>query len=311
MLRDVRVTGILTRQHAPVAGASLAFQPQKQIMTVTTMTSGSPIASPVTGPLRNKAITGPDGRFELLLDDAGRHFVEVSFADGRATHFRNVEIPDTDAYELEIDISGAAVSGLVLEKGTERPLSSVRLAFVPVKDRSSGFVHCETGADGRFQVDLEPGSYGVNATLAEYVTAIVELEVPTADETRILLSRGRSLEGKVVDDAGRGVVGLAVSAFPADGGSGIRARSLSDGSFRLGGTRRAAARDPRRRGQIRPLRHCRGRAAGRQGPRARPEAGGSPARAAGRLRHEAGRRRTRRRLADRRHGDRVRLCGEQ
>jgi hypothetical protein len=237
VLRDLRVTGLLTRQKMPVPGANLAFRPQNQTMSVSTTVSGGPTAPPVTGPMRNKAITGPDGRFELLLDDAGRYSVAVSLADGRATHYRTVEIPDTDAHELEIDISGSAVNGLVLEKGTERPLSAVWLVFMPVTGYRSGFVRCETGADGRFQVDLEPGGYMVEATLAEYATASVELEVPTADETRILLARGSPLEGKVVDDAGRGVGGVVVRAFPAEGDAApvTWARSLPDGSFQLAG----------------------------------------------------------------------------
>ena len=136
VLRDVRITGILTRQQAPVPGAHLAFQPQGQAMTVITTTSGSALASPSGDPLRNQAITGSDGRFEPLLDEAGPYNVEVSFADGKATHSRPVQIPDTDVHELEIDISGASVSGAVVEKGTDRPLSAVRLVFSPLADGS-------------------------------------------------------------------------------------------------------------------------------------------------------------------------------
>ncbi len=237
VLSDVRVTGILTRLQVPVANANLRFQPQGQTMTMMMSTSGgSPTAPGTVGPMRNQAITGADGRFELLVDNSGRYSVSVSSADGKATVYRTVEIPDAESHDLQIELGGSTVNGIVLEKGTERPLPAARLSFLPVKG-GSGFAHSETGADGRFQVDLEPGSYTVQATLAEFAPAQLELEVPAAGETRILLSPGSALEGKVVDEAGRGVGGLDVRAFAFAGENAPPqwARSLPDGSFRLSG----------------------------------------------------------------------------
>jgi protocatechuate 3,4-dioxygenase beta subunit len=233
VVRDIRVTGVLTRQQLPVANASLRFLPQNHGMTMTI--SGGASAGTSSAPMRNMAITGADGRFELLLDNFGRYGVAISAADGQATHFRTIEIPDVESHELEIELGGTAVSGVVLEQDTERPLQGARLSFMPTK--GGGVVSGESGGDGRFQVDLEPGSYRVDAFVPEFAAAHLEVEVPTTGEMRVLLTRGSSLDGKVTDEAGRGVGGVAVSAFGSqpEATSGFPARTLPDGSFHLTG----------------------------------------------------------------------------
>jgi hypothetical protein len=74
-------------------------------------------------------------------------------ADGQTTHFRSVEIPDVESRDIEIDLGGTVLSGVVLEETTERPLPAAQLSF----HGGSEVVSAETDASGRFQVDLAPG----------------------------------------------------------------------------------------------------------------------------------------------------------
>jgi hypothetical protein len=101
----------------------------------------------------------------------------------------------------------------------------------------------ETGEDGRFQLELDPGDYRVSAASESYGRAEVETSVGSggANDVRLALTRGATLAGKVVDERGRGIGGISVFAIApgADGSSGSRGSmtSLPDGTFEIGGLR--------------------------------------------------------------------------
>jgi hypothetical protein len=79
----------------------------------------------------------------------------------------------------------------VLEETTERPLPAALIEF----RGDSGVASAETDANGRFQIDLAPGHYGISAELPEYAPQYLELEVPAPGETRILLGARRFSAG--------------------------------------------------------------------------------------------------------------------
>jgi hypothetical protein len=94
---------------------------------------------------------------------------------------------------------------------------------------------------------LEPGAYRIEARGTGYAPARIDVDVPAegVSDARIALSRGAALEGKVVDERGRGVGGLSVfasipaepappgetRASPSFGG----AQTTGDGSFVIEG----------------------------------------------------------------------------
>jgi hypothetical protein len=234
VLRDIRVGGIVLRQQVPVPNASVRVIPLGAVGGVMT-SEGSAAALAAGGPMRNMGVTGPDGRFELLVDEPGTYGVAISPADGQTTHFRHFDIPDVESRDIEIDLGGTVLSGLVLEEATERPLPAAQVSV----QGSSGVVSAETDASGRFQVDLAPGRYNITAELPEFAPQYLELEVPAPGETRILLSRGDSLCGRVVDSAGRGAGDVTVRAFSTRPEiTHLSAQSAADGSFGLTGLRR-------------------------------------------------------------------------
>jgi len=231
--RDILVSGVLTRQHSPVGNATISFLSRSA--TATAVSTDGP-AAPSAGPMRNEAVADVVGRYELLLDGPGRYTVTLSLPNSQSRQYRTVEIPDVESHQLDFDLGGVSVSGIVLDEATERPLPAALLSFQPMKG-GTGLVSGNTGADGRFQVDLEPGSYRVQASVPEYAPGIVDVDVPTATDTRIPLSRGLSLRGRVVDEAVRGVGGVSVKAIAMlpDATQPFWANSLPDGTFELKG----------------------------------------------------------------------------
>lgn len=235
VMRDIRIAGVVSHQRVPIPNARVEFRASAAGGAVMMASGGSAAALAAAGPMRYTGVTGADGRFELLVDDPGTYGVAISPPDGQTTHYRTVEIPDVGSRDIDIDLGGTVLSGVVLEEATERPLPAAQLKF----RGGSDVVAAETDANGRFQVDLAPGRYSITAELPEFAPQYLELEVPAPGETRILLGRGDSLRGRVVDEAGRAagdVTVRALSAQPAT--TPLSAQSAADGSFRLSGLRR-------------------------------------------------------------------------
>ena len=208
VLRDIRIGGVVLRQQVPMPNVDVRFHAPGAGGGMMT-SGGSAAALAALGPMRNNGVTGPDGRFELLLDGPGTYGVAISPADRQTTHYRSVEIPDVESRDMEIDLGGTVLSGVVLEEATERPLPAAQLSF----RGGSEIVSAETDASGHFQVDLAPGHYSISAELPEFAPQYLDLEVPAPGETRIMLGRGDSLHGRVVDDVGRGASDVTVRAF--------------------------------------------------------------------------------------------------
>jgi hypothetical protein len=234
VLRDIRIGGVVSHQQVPIPKASVRFLAAAAGGAGMMSSGGSAAALAAAGPMRYMGVTGADGRFELLVDDPGTYGVAISPPDGQTTHYRTVEIPDVESRDIDIDLGGTVLSGVVLEEATERPLPAAQLKF----RGGSEIVSAETDAIGRFQVDLAPGRYSIAAELPEFAPQYVELEVPVPGETRILLGRGDSLRGRVVDEAGRAAGDVTVRAFSAQPASTpLSAQSAADGRFRLTGLR--------------------------------------------------------------------------
>ncbi len=147
-----------------------------------------------------------------------------------------MQIPDVEAYTLEIAFSGAAVTGIVVDKDTDQP---VPLAFVSAapKDKDAPRAgSAQTGVDGRFQLDAEPGEYTLSARAEGYGTANLAATVAASglSDARLELEKGLEIKGRVVDASGQGVSGVAVAARAGESEYG-GTQTLPDGSFRISG----------------------------------------------------------------------------
>jgi hypothetical protein len=105
-----------------------------------------------------------------------------------------------------------------------------------------GRLQAETGSDGRFQLDVDPGAYQIGVRLQGYANVPETLDVSASAvaDVRLTVSRGGVVKGRIVDAAGRPrggvfVQGFAVTGGSAGPGSGGVAMSLPDGTFEMAG----------------------------------------------------------------------------
>jgi hypothetical protein len=241
--RDILVSGHLVRNGAPLPGVLLTLRGDRMIMMMYGGAGGEVPAAP-SGPQRMTAVTGEDGAYELIAEQPGRVYLTLERVDGKGMYpGRAVDLPDADAYTLDLAFTGVTLSGVVVDRDTEQPVPRAGVSAAPVKpdpNRLGGF-GAETGDDGRFQLEVEPGDYRVSAKAENYGRAEVETSVGSsgAGDVRLALTRGLTLAGRVVDARGNGVAGLNVYArVTGDEGAGVSgggASTLPDGSFQIGG----------------------------------------------------------------------------
>jgi protocatechuate 3,4-dioxygenase beta subunit len=241
--RDILVSGHVTRAGAPLAGVRISVRGNR-MMFMSFSGPGDEAPAAPSGPERRTAITGEDGGYEMIVDQPGRAYVEIERLDGKGGYpGRTADIPDADAYTLNLMLAGATLSGVVVDRETEQPVPRAHVYASPKKPDPSrpGGSGGETGEDGRFQFDVEPGDYRVWASAESYARVEAETSVASgsASDIRLALVRGLMLRGKVVDGHGNGVGGLSIAAMelgadgrPAGGGG---AMTLPDGTFQIAG----------------------------------------------------------------------------
>ena len=146
---------------------------------------------------------------------------------------RRIHISDGDSFALDLAIAGTTVAGLVVDKETGEPLHP---ASVMAYGQSGHPLDTDTGPDGRFELDLDPGDYRVQASAPGHAKQSISAAVAATDpaDLRFELARGGTIQGSVVDAAGRPISGLPISVFAGKGWdfeSTGGFLSLSDGSF--------------------------------------------------------------------------------
>jgi hypothetical protein len=145
-----------------------------------------------------------------------------------------------DTQSLDFNFTGVPVLGDVVDNDTGRPVAQAYVwALKRAGQGSAG--SGTTGSDGRFQLELDPGEYRIQAELRESDYGKAESDVTVtasgAPELRLSLPRGLSLSGKVVDTAGRPASGVLVLASSGTGpGRSFGASpTRTDGTFKIGG----------------------------------------------------------------------------
>jgi protocatechuate 3,4-dioxygenase beta subunit len=234
-LRDVLVAGSVTRGGQPAPGVLVNVVGGAGSSTMTWV--GPRAARAVApGPPPLAATTREDGSYELLVFTPGRAYVEMQ-SDGQRHPGREVEIPDVDRFQLDLELGSATVSGMVVgrEDGSPVPEASIGLRKTDGNEAWGG--GAESGPDGRFAIAAEPGEYRLEARAPDRQPVSLPLSVGAAGvpEIRVELERGLEIAGRLLDAAGRPAPGLLILVTPADGEGSGHADSAPDGRFRIGG----------------------------------------------------------------------------
>jgi hypothetical protein len=235
--REILVSGHVSKSGTPLPGVRLRFFGEGGMSMF--MTAGyDAVGGEPTGPQRHVGTTGEDGAFALIVDTPGKYWVQTESQDGRTNYpQREVQVPDVEAHSVEITFSGVPVTGLVVDKDTDLPVS---LAFVSAKPKEKDAIpratSAQTGADGRFQLDADPGDYTLFARAEGYGIAKIDATVGASglSDARLELEKGLEIKGRVLDASGQGVssVGVQLRSEDSDYGGG---QTLPDGSFRISG----------------------------------------------------------------------------
>jgi hypothetical protein len=147
-------------------------------------------------------------------------------------------------YSLKVEV-GFTVSGIVVEADSGKPLAGASLAM--------GFeTACTTDADGEFSLSVASWSTAVKplrtrlvASHADHVACEVDVPEPetgtAVQDVEVVLERGVTLSGRVIDTDGKGVRAEIAAMQLLDDRCAlgrriahcVSARSLDDGSFTL------------------------------------------------------------------------------
>jgi hypothetical protein len=237
MSRDILVSGRVTRNGAGVPSVRVSVRSRRSPMGAMSSYSTGPSLGPPQGLQRGTAVTREDGSYELLMDEPGEAGASVETLDGQTTlTWRKTEIPDAESHALDFAVGGVKLSGVVVEKQTGRPVPEARIYAHRQRSRDAGQLSANSGPEGRFTLEVEPGTYELDVTVDDYPHHSQEVTVSEAGlaDVRIELLRGHSIEGRVVDASGRSMPGVALNASAPLGG-GAFAQSLADGTFRFTG----------------------------------------------------------------------------
>jgi hypothetical protein len=241
--QEILVAGRASRSGAPLAGLDIRLMAAHSSVMVSVSGAIGNVPAPPSGPERLHAVTRADGSFELIVDGPDRYYAQFHGADGR-TSFpnREIEVPDTETYPLDLAFTGVPVSGVVVDKATSEPIAQAAVEASRRDDDKQVGLGGTSGLDGRFEFDADPGPYRVGARADGYALTTLDLEVGPdgVGDVRVELERGLGIEGRVVDGAGRGLSGISVSALGVLGPKDRETRmsgTRPDGTFTIDGLR--------------------------------------------------------------------------
>jgi protocatechuate 3,4-dioxygenase beta subunit len=240
--RRVLVQGQVRRGGSALAGVEVELRAKDAGMGPSVSYPGGS-GPPVSGPLYLMALSGEDGYYELLVDKPGEYVVSAH-ASGLGLPMKTLVIPDVEAIAIDLDFDAASVSGRVIDRETEAPVSGAYVYARPADPRSPlKGAGLQIGSDGNFELELEPADYIVSAQAEGYATREERVRVSAngASEVVLSLTSGLRIAGRVVDGNGRGRGNLRVFAVldlpdvSARTANATANMSVADGSFVLDG----------------------------------------------------------------------------
>ena len=238
--RDIVMAGRVTRGGVSVPNLriSVSMHDASGGTMVLTYGPGAP-GSATIGPQRMAAVTGEDGRYEMLVDHVGKAGAGFASLDGRGAYpMQTFEVPDAESHTQDFDLPTATLTGTVVDGDTQQPVARASVTASSREPALKWAGNAETGPDGRFTVSVEPGDYRLSARAEGYAVRSVEASAgSSATDLTIALERGVPIAGRVLDARGTPVAGAMVTASVPDKDD-LRmdsAQTLADGSFRLEG----------------------------------------------------------------------------
>jgi hypothetical protein len=153
---------------------------------------------------------------------------------------RDVEIPDAERYELDLELGETTVSGIVVDRDTGAPATEASVGLRQPGPEGKWKGGSGVSPDGRFSIGTDAGEYLLEARAPGRKLASTPVSVGASGlaDLRVELERGLEIAGRLVDSAGRPVSGMGVVASDTEGrrgGPGQYTNTQPDGSFRLSG----------------------------------------------------------------------------
>lgn len=237
-LRDVLVTGQVTRGGQPVRGVLVGLMGDG-MMSMHFSGATSPRAlSTVSGPQPLTGTTGEDGVYELLAYSPGRfHVALTELSAGQRHPPRQVEVPDVERFELDLEIADSVVSGVLVDAESGEPVSGGMVRLVGQGPERSRGASTRVDRQGRFTLPVETGDYRLIAETPGRKTVVNDVTVGVGGLEDVILEMevGLEIRGRVVDGRGQPAGGILVGAAPDDSQGVARSESLPDGTFRMAG----------------------------------------------------------------------------
>lgn len=240
--REVIVAGRVTRGGQGAAGVQVNVMTNDSGGLMSFMGPDSPRATaPPAGPPPFTATSREDGSFELLVFGPGHAWVNLKAEASRQSYpGREVDVPDAERYELDLELGEATVSGTVVEQATGAPVPEATVALRQPGPEGPFKGGSGVSADGRFAIGSETGEFVLEASAPGFRAESLAITVGSAGlaDLRLELERGLEIAGRLVDSAGRPVSGMGVVASDPETGRGGRwqySNTQPDGSFRLSG----------------------------------------------------------------------------
>jgi len=161
-----------------------------------------------------------------------------SYPYGELDELVEVRAGETLTYDLTLRNAGVAISGVVKDEHGE-PLSGV--AIGGMTNQENRWHNAESASDGSFRiVGFGSGGTGfeLTASMSGYAMPMVQdLTVPQAGLRGVELTmyEEATVSGKVINPAGKPVVGIGIAAWPMTGGDGTlgSTETREDGTFTI------------------------------------------------------------------------------
>ncbi len=206
------------------------------------LVEGWPSRRADNAPDRTQTLSGADGRF-VLADLEGARFGVRASARGLGSAQASDVAADTRDLELTLRAPAAGLRGVVRDTH-DHPVTAFSIVAWPrvgLFGRGHEVSAAVVDAEGRYQLELPPGSYDVRVAANGFATSD-QRAVTVADETvsaDFQLTRGGRITGRVTDrQTGAPIAGANV-AIEGDGAGAIAFATDNstgaDGSFRVDG----------------------------------------------------------------------------